>query len=86
MSRVDLSTWTPEQVDSYGNMYHELKEACGDKPLALTPDQRDILTQLGLIPPLSAMVEVNVEGKVYRGLLSLDDDDIYRGDIHLQKD
>lgn len=39
MSRVDLSKWTPEQIDSFEQMFHELKKSYGDKSLALTPDQ-----------------------------------------------
>lgn len=85
MRRVDLSDWTPEQVDHFERtfqMFLLLKKNNPDGSLALTPDQRDIAVQLGLIPPLSVMIEVEIEGKTYRGLLSLqDDDDIYRGAI-----
>jgi len=69
MAKVDLSDWRSDQIDEFCGLFHELKKIYGEKSLGLTPEQRDIAEQLGLMPPPTALVEVAVDGKQYRGLL-----------------
>jgi len=83
MSKVNLSEWTPEQIDEFEQLFRDLKKIYGNEPLALTPEQRDIAVQLGLIPPLSVKVEVDFKGEKCRGFLHLDDNDVYRGMVYL---
>jgi hypothetical protein len=83
MTKVNLEEWTPEQIDEFEQLFRDLKKISGDEPLALTPEQRDIAVQLGLMPPLSVKVEVDFKRGKCRGLLRMDGDDVYRGAVYL---
>lgn len=83
MSNVNVNEWTPEQIYYFSELFLVLKKKSGDKPLALTPEQRDIAIQLGLIPIPTVQVEVTAsDGKARRGLLLLCDDGVYRGSVY----